>query len=865
MGGAMLSSLLWMTTMIYWCFLTGEPAVESFRTVPKSVSVERGSNVTISCILTDATLIHGTAEHIYWELDGDIPIPKEYYTVVSRNVCNVTLYNFTTPTSNAICYLRKDAHRHLIGRSEIRSGFSPEKPRNISCVFYYKKNLTCTWDPGKETFLPTTYILIRRMHGLKEMNCTTTTNICTFFFPDIPFPGLYRLKVGAVNDVGTDESEEISLEARDIVKMDPPKVELHISVKNYFEVTVHKPSLAPPIINVTCSLRYRNIQSTEWTEQTKNITEQKLNFEIAGLNYVTNYSISARCKVPYALWSEWSAEQIMTTQEGEPSSKLDIWRRITGPDSNRSRHLYLMWKRLEDSKANGKILGYRVQILPEYNPFLQEVINTTDENLTVAINGDSYLISVIAYNSVGDSPEASLRINSAGEHALPHVGDVQTSIQNKRFLVKWLAPNKTVKAYVIEWYKEPELFSLDWKWVNNDTDQTFLPESLEPYNCYTISVYPLYHEGVGPPVSKQQYFLQKSPGEGPKVKLKTFWKDQAIIAWEEVPKDKTYGFITNYTIFYKPVFESNFNAVTVKAGVRFHELHSLQQGTQYTVYVMASNQAGAKNSSALSFSTLTLDETDVIFISAALGLLIMLFAILGLICLYKKERIRKVLWPDIPNPAFSNLRTWDKNETKHSFFKAFASDSMIITEDLKVVKLQTSCNKEQMEDPGMNEKNLLKNSTNYIEVPSANILNVEEKETVISSSYPVAYVTVDPAYRSQAPVSQRSLSTQLFLSDTSEEIMSQPTSPLLSNTTLDSTVWENASERDDFQEGVISKQSMIDSGMSGKHCHKIGYLGQNPKENGDSMQQQALTGHCSDGTDELPYVTVGMLGTAVMM
>lgn len=42
------------------------------------------------------------------------------------------------------------------------------------------------------------------------------------------------------------------------------------------------------------------------------------------------------------------------------------------------------------------------------------------------------------------------------------------------------------------------------------------------------------------------------PSVGPVAKTDNLGKNEAMIKWKKIPKDKRNGFIINYTIFYKP-------------------------------------------------------------------------------------------------------------------------------------------------------------------------------------------------------------------------------------------------------------------------------------------------------------------------
>ncbi|NWT10630.1 IL31R protein, partial [Vireo altiloquus] len=336
---------------------------------------------------------------------------------------------------------------------------------------------------------------------------------------------------------------------------------------------------------------------------------------LTGLYNFTNYSIAIRCITNgSAFWSGWSGEKIGTTEvKGKlpnfktPSGKVDLWRVIEPSQSSRNRSVHLMWKPLKSFPPSGRILGYKIQYFPEKKTSLKRTNTTAEKNITLLLNEEAHIISVTAYNSAGESPEAILRIPSTDEKPFQMIQSVTASTTNEKVVVQWITSEPEPTKYVVEWYEELKMdpFDRSWQYVSNSTKWKNNKINFKPFICYNISVYPLHGSNIEAPSHTQIYAQEKKPLEGPVADTGVVGKNEVTIKWNEIPKDKRYGFITNYTIFYKPEDGKALNE-TVNPDVLQYRLKSLQANTQYTVNIMASNRAGGTTGESKTFKTLKL-------------------------------------------------------------------------------------------------------------------------------------------------------------------------------------------------------------------------------------------------------------------
>uniref|UniRef100_A0A8B9FXS6 Interleukin 31 receptor A n=1 Tax=Amazona collaria TaxID=241587 RepID=A0A8B9FXS6_9PSIT len=327
---------------------------------------------------------------------------------------------------------------------------------------------------------------------------------------------------------------------------------------------------------------------------------------LTGLWDSTEYSVAIRCISAVSIfWSEWSRGKRASTEEKAPSEKVDLWRVIESSHPAGSRSVHLMWKvytlsPLSSFPPSGRILGYKIQYFPENNAALKMTNISTDKKTILLLNKEAYIISVTAYNSAGNSPEAVLRIPSTDEKSSQVIETVRTFTTSEEVVVEWVAFEPEVTEYVVEWYEELETdpFGRSWQYVSNSTNWKTNKKNFKPFVCYNISVYPLYGNKVAAPYSIQTY-----PSEGPVAETGIPGKNEVTIKWKEISKNKRNGFISNYTIFYKPEDGKELNE-TVNSDVLQYRLKSLQANTQYTVYIMASNEAGGTSGEPKTFKTL---------------------------------------------------------------------------------------------------------------------------------------------------------------------------------------------------------------------------------------------------------------------
>ncbi|XP_074850384.1 interleukin-31 receptor subunit alpha [Carettochelys insculpta] len=850
--------LLWTLTVLCRAYTADISSTGNAYISPQSPEIERGATLKLLCILGNHKMPSRNASHIIWKLNQNL-IAQENYNVINETVSSLTIHNFTDESAHVKCLIKYPDKEQLLVHTKVKSGFPPSTPSNISCIYHYGVKLTCSWIPGKETYLTTKYTLIRKrpifmqtncaedicktnksvcylfypyadpdyvnvreeesliedkldLHAVQDTKSEKTKNItciyyyaddccvrkwtarkvtylnktnyvqvnsqdqnlmdafqedtcqsdngsCSFFASYAVFAEDYCCQVKAENVLGVGISDCIPIDLNKIVKTEPPKivsVEKIAGVKQLLNITWEKPE--PTSLDLKCRLRHRNTNSnnSEKVIFTMNENRRTSSFHLPDLRDFPEYAIAIQCVgVESEFWSEWSEEKIGRTEQQAPSRKVDVWRVIESSPSAMNRSVHLMWKVLKEYPSSEYPLGYKIQYCPEKNASFKMKYTTTDKTITLLLTGEAYVISVVAYNSAGESPEATLRIPSIAEKTFKLIDTMRTFTLNDQMVVEWEASLSKVSSFVIEWSEEleTELWHRSWQYVSNTTSWTAQKDSFKPFICYNISVYPLDGNEIGTPNCIQAYVQEGRPSVGPVAKTENLGKNEAMIKWKEIPKYKRNGFIVSYTIFYKPEGGKEINE-TVTPDIMQYRLKSLQANTQYTAHVMAATKAGGTHGNRITFSTLKFRKEDLIFISIPFGFCMLLLLILGTTCTLTKHTMKKVCWPEIPDPAESIAVDWPTDMHRNDSFlkKVLPQDGTVDLEDISVLEPGPS----DIDQTVLLVKNQESYDSNHTHICVQNmgrghkrILNGEEHDVVKPLSLSIPYTVKEPDFKSQ--------------------------------------------------------------------------------------------------------------------
>ncbi|XP_027719282.1 interleukin-6 receptor subunit beta isoform X2 [Vombatus ursinus] len=756
--------------------------------IPESPVVAPNTTFTAICVLDEECLSehHLNANQIFWKIK-DTRVPKEQYTILNRTAASVTLEDVSSLGSPLTCniLLYGQIEQNIYG-IQIRVGWAPEKPKNLSCIVNGQSNMKCQWDPGKETHLDTTYVLKSEWPTRQLTDCIPPPNVNNSCTVDMVVVYVNMdVWVVATNVLGNVSSDRINFDPIDIVQLLPP---YNVTVSNSKEISsILKVSWANPVDKpfegLKYNIRYRTKDASDWTlippEDTASTRDS---FTVQYLKPFTEYVFSIRCmnREGRGFWSNWSAESSGVTYEAKPSNAPSFWYEIDPSQGHGYRLVHLKWKTLPRSEANGRILDYEVTLRGGKTSHFSRLIN--DTKMTLNITNDPYVASLKARNIVGSSDPSTLTIPGHDFKAAHPITNLKAFPKDNELWVQWTPPNEPVNKYIVEWcvFSDNLPCTPDWQQEGSATKLTYLRDLMES-KCYLITVIPVYDDGPGSPQSVKAYLKQAPPSRGPFVRTKKVGKNEAVLVWEHLPIDDQNGFIRNYTIFYR-TSSGNETAVHVNSSHTEYTLSPLTSDTLYMVRMAAYTDEGGKDGPEFTFTTPKFAQGEIEAIVVPVCLAFLLTTLLGvLLCFNKLDLIKKHIWPNVPDPSKSHIAQWSPHTpTRHNLHPKdqMYPEGNFTDTDVSVVEIEANEKKHLPED--LKSLDLFKKEKITTEGHSSgiggsscmsssrpSISSNDESESGQNTSSTVQYSTVvHSGYRHQVPsvqVFSRSESTQPLL------------------------------------------------------------------------------------------------------
>ncbi|KAM4614774.1 interleukin-6 receptor subunit beta isoform 1-T2 [Polymixia lowei] len=660
---------------------------------PQSPVVEIGKNFTAMCMLINTT--EATADDLYWVI-SDTTVPKEQYTKINKTAVNVTITITRETPAWIFCKCKNPSSSYVMMNNGkfvhgiiLKKGYPPEKPEKLSCVAvqqgsHISNNISCVWEPGKRENqeMNTEYTLFASVSlsvgetqkAVAKHNSSGEVALESIF----PHCTTVEIWVEAKNELGKVQSDHLIADADRFVKTNPPS-KLKVLSENSFPTSLLMNWTQPigkEYVKLIYQIRFCPDGSRNWNEvpladTDKDIQSFRLQYLIPDTYYVTQ----VRCKPlrgDFGYWSDWSMNATARTPEDKPMSKPDVWRIITPSESKNKRIVQIICK--DPVLSNGKIRRFDIRVQSNWESVLVNISdskhNTNDRKVTrlreIELSDKKMAyVEVVAHNSVGASPRASLLIAKT-THGHPSMEGLNWFIDRGQLWVEWQPPSVpasgdppryNVTEYVLEWESVSDR-QMDWQREYGNTTRTAIRGHLEKFKRYKISVSPLYSAKTGNPATVEAFLEQGVPAEGPSVRLiGKPGTTEAELVWTKIPLDKERGFITNYTIFYSNGHEEH--AIPVSADTYSYLLKSLSSNTKYVAWIRASTIKGSVNGTEHSFSTLKYapGQIEGIVVGVCLCFLFSVVLIV-LLCFCKKDSIKENFWPQIPNPGNSSIGTW---------------------------------------------------------------------------------------------------------------------------------------------------------------------------------------------------------------
>ncbi|XP_004679495.1 PREDICTED: granulocyte colony-stimulating factor receptor [Condylura cristata] len=637
-----------------------------------------GDPVTASCIINHKCSLVGPESQILWQLGTELqPGGEQHYLPNGTQRSTITLPHLNHPRALLSCCLRWGNRLQILDQAELRAGYPPATPYNLSCLMNLTTNsLTCQWEPGPNTHLPTNFTL---KSYVSRDNCQTQKDSMSDCMPEdgqnhcsIPRKHLQLYQnmgiwVQAENALGTSASPQLCLMPSDVVKLEPPTLwGLDPSPEEtppqpgclQLRWEPWKPSLH---MDQKCELRHQPQSGEASWALVSPLPPRAFQHELCGLLPSTTYALQMRC-IRWPLpghWSSWSPSLEMTTAQRAPMVRLDTWWRQRQLDP-KTVDVQLFWKPVPLQEDSMHIQGYLVsRRSKDQAGAVPPLCNTTELNCTFHLPSDVKEVVLVAYNTAGTSqPTVVVFVESRG----PPLARLHIVAQGPHSLwVGWEPPSPQPQGYVIEWgpsLPSPSGSSTSWRIEHNGSiTGTLLQENIKPFQLYKVTVTPLYQDSRGPSQHIYTYSQETAPSHAPELHLKHIGKTWAQLEWVPQAAELGRSPLTHYTIFTTNAQNQAFSTV-LNASSRDYVLHDLEPGSLYHVHLMATGRAWAINSTSLTLMTLALDESELHLFLGLFSLLLLFFCLCGAAWLYCRPSRKNPLWPTVPDPAHSSLGSW---------------------------------------------------------------------------------------------------------------------------------------------------------------------------------------------------------------
>ncbi|KAM6305522.1 interleukin-12 receptor subunit beta-2 [Aegotheles albertisi] len=555
--------------------------------------IQPGTNITLWCHLRDPGQgrvgIFCDDRELASNHGGSV---STKFSVSTHNKCSFTCKTIREDRKTLICGITIVAGWKALMRISVSD--PPDAPRNVQCIQDGTDgHPTCTWDRGRSTHIPTTYVL-QLSNGVDVSYVaeeSSNKDLGSLALSKLDFDSLYTVVVAASNELGRASSEPLVFMPIDIVKPRPPNFSVEFGNSSSTSCTLvwHGEGRGQH-----CQLRHRPLATHAWS-RVESLASEKCN--LSGLEPHTAYEFQVSCRIHQrGLWSDWQGFQTRTP-EAVPTGRLDIWYRQQDVDSQR-QSISLFWKALSKSEARGTILRYTVTFKAlgqQSSP--AETHLTTQTSYTRVTPKGCYKITVTAENSRGRSPPVSI-VTDLGTQDLPPPQKVSAvALGNGSILVSWEPPTSSpapISGYVVEWAEAPRNRSPEaWVKLPKSNLSTLIAEHIEDEMCYQIRVLALYRDRAGPAAALWGSSGAKAPSAGPQMYAAP-WANGILVSWEEIPAQQQRGCITGYQIYLQKGREEAPDVYAISNGNAPRSLHiaPLQPGEHYTLWMTASTAAG---------------------------------------------------------------------------------------------------------------------------------------------------------------------------------------------------------------------------------------------------------------------------------
>ncbi|KAK2888051.1 leukemia inhibitory factor receptor isoform X1 [Channa argus] len=573
-----------------------------------------------------------------------------YYTTLSSCVKGIPV-NGTSDT----CKEKLSMYQHC--------SFHPDGVRDLDCFKLQKTKFSnCVWKAGEHTSKKTHTLLIQQVRETnKPPHCKEYENL-NEASASVTLYSKGNITAEVFENSGTTNCTKAVFRGNlsCLIRCSPPKNVSFIrhSGKLDIDVTWNQKDL-----NVeSYFVRYKALGSPLWNESAVK-SESKNRCTVENLNTSLIYFVQIHCvkitNCPHYPWSE------TYTVPPELTTKPEIVGfEVNDMKENGKQQLFLSWK-FSAEQLHDK---YNVSVgkAPEEPPL--EHIITTQPEIRLILSYSDFHLSVRAVNNASTSPAASKTVPQRQDMSRFGDGRLNVTVHNKMsFTVHWKDDLiKTYVCYSVEWRRKghravhKSFFQADHNYWNSST----LPEPLEPYKRYTITLHKRPNKDTcnmkrvnnseSTYGSTQFYLTEGTPVSAPaNISSHNVTVSSVVLEWLPILEEDIRGFLLGYTIHYMKYPGGTERNITVDPTSKSYKVRDLESGTAFQVQISGFTRAGAGVRSTPSlFKT-----NNKGYVGISLSRIIPAFAVGITILIFGPSIIKRtkvIVWPSVPNPGNSN-------------------------------------------------------------------------------------------------------------------------------------------------------------------------------------------------------------------
>ncbi|CAL8314470.1 unnamed protein product [Lota lota] len=612
--------------------------------------VQFGSEVQVTC---QNSCSKG---QIFWTVNNQ-RIADTFSESINSSHTVLSLRNFTYQSAMIQC--QSESTGLVLDGTTIKTY---TKPSNVSCLIQSYSTLgvlpkmVCNWEHTMSTSLKITYIVQRTCDhcSLRKIEyCNSGTTSCVFK----TIPALTKnvsIVVRANSSTWEVESDTYSFDPFQIWVLAPPQ--LHVTaLVSHLLVGWNQTSTIGNGIH--CQVRYSQVVNVSMNRK-----EERARVTIEGVESCVVYTVSARCAVDRAAWSNWSLKQTVVSMLNPKTFKFNLWRKVVKQKSSGVRELKVMWTEIPQTCKE----EYTFYV--NYSVYTLVSASSTDVgsfcsplSCLISVAPEAHVIRLSILQNKLSIANETVYVPAIGE-TLPQVSHIQASAHGGVIQVSWQAPRQNVSGYIVDWTYDGKTYF--WKRTNHTVTKLY---DLRDFRLYNITITPVFDNKTGHGKEAPQVCSRRRVPQAIYISELQTEDTRADLRWDIKAEDICSTAVAYFIVFYRQADKDLLYNISVSCTQWKAVLENLKPSTKYRVIVMAKGHTGNISSTERHFETQKHDPVLLLVLTICAALLFFSLSIFGVCCVWYKMFLGKI----VPNPGHSSLALW-LSQTKQKITPQFS-------------------------------------------------------------------------------------------------------------------------------------------------------------------------------------------------